>query len=337
MSETIKVLGDDGLPRMCVGIPTFNRPERLHRAIQSVMGQSIPVRVIVADDGDTDEPERICREWSDNPNFTYLKSPAEKLWHNWRWVAERAIEAGATYFSWLQDDDLLAAHYARRVVRSFDRFPQGQVYLSSLKLSYDNMLSVGWVTNPGPRVPLDFLYLQPTTFPGKLLLPVAYFDTWAMSPAKAFRVGPAFRSMLDSIPDDCDMFTERLDLAAMGLHGDGIADPLHAGLWMIHGRNESQMTGDQCEVQLRSAYRWLDERMDGFPSWRDELLCWIACLGSPNTLKAMHDNIKDHADKSPYASQIAALFADILRGSGYSAEDLKPRAKGVANAHDGAA
>src|SRR5512135_962594 len=99
-------------PRLTIGIPTFNRPERCSRAIQSALGQSVPVKVIVSDDGDGDDCERVCRQWSDHPNFTYLKSPGKKLWHNWRYVAEQAIEGGAEFFSWLQDDDLISDHHA---------------------------------------------------------------------------------------------------------------------------------------------------------------------------------------------------------------------------------
>lgn len=299
-------------PRLTIGIPTFNRPERLPRAIQSCLGQSVPVRVIVADDGDTDEPGRICKEYADNPNFTYLRSPAKKLWHNWRWCAQRACEAGAEYFMWLQDDDLIAPRVARRVVRAFDQFPDATVYTSRLCMAYDNMLGCAWVGNWGPKIPLDLLWGGMTTYPGKLLVPIAYFDSWSMSPAKAFRVGDDFRSMLEALPDDCDMFTERLDVATMGLTGKAIADPNMAGYWMIHGRNESQLTTATCNDQVARAFAYIDTLMDRVPAWRDELLSWMACLGTVDLIESLYNGIKDHRGKSPYCDQILNLWEDIL-------------------------
>ena len=127
-------------PRLTIGIPTFNRPERCQRAIQSALGQSVPCNVLVADDGTNDETEYTCREFSEHPNFRYLRSPAKTLWQNWRWVACPAIARGAEFFTWLQDDDLLSVRFARRVVRSFDKYPKATVYCSRLAPAYDNML-----------------------------------------------------------------------------------------------------------------------------------------------------------------------------------------------------
>lgn len=318
-------------PRLTIGIPTFNRPERLYRAIQSAMGQTVPVKVLVADDGDADDCERICKEWEEHPHFRYLKSPVTKLWHNWRWVAEQAVADGAEFFMWLQDDDLITPRLARRVVQSFDRFPDAKVYTSRLQMAYDNMFGCAWVGNWGPKIPLDFLWGGVTSYPGRLLVPIAYFDSWAMAPAKAFRCGDVFTAMLEALPDDCDMFTERLDIAYMGLHGPAIADPAMAGYWMIHGRNESQMTGHTCQDQIRRAFGFLDGLMDGVPNWRDELLSWISCLGNPDLIHSLWKGITDHRGKSPYCDQILDIFEDILKASGrITEEDLKPKEEGKA-------
>lgn len=315
-----------GEPRLTVGIPTFNRPERLERAIQSVLGQSVPCNLIVADDSTerSDESERVCKEWADHPHFTYLKSPARKLWHNWRYVAEQAADRGAEFFAWLQDDDLVARHWARRIVRSFDQCPDGLVYCSNLKMAYDSMFGCAWVGNWGPKVPLDFLYGQVTTFPGALLVPVGYVDVWAMAPAKAFRVGDVFRAMLADLPDDCDMMTERLDLAYMGLHGKAIADPACSGYWIIHGRNESQNTTETCEAQVTSAYRYLDGLMDRLPGWREELYSWMSCLGNVDLIRSLYEGVKQHRGKSPYGDQILDIFGDLLKRAGIPVDAAKP-------------
>lgn len=313
---------------LVIGIPTHNRAERLQRAIQTALGQSIPCRVIVGDNGDDDTAEIACREHEDHPHFTYLRSPGKKIWHNWSWIARQAAEMGASYFMWLQDDDLITPRLARRIVRSFDHYKEANVYCARLSMAYDNMLGCAWVGNWGPKIPMDMLWGQPTTFSGKVLTPIAYFDSWCMAPAKAFRVNEAFLAMLDAVPDDCDMFTERLDIATIGLTGAAIGDPAMAGYWMMHGRNESQLTADTCNDQVVSAYRYLDGLMDLLPDWRNELLGWMSALGTADVVHASWKACYMHADKSPYCAQIVELLEDILIRSGIT-PDRTPAATGL--------
>lgn len=307
-------------PRLTIGIPTYNRPERVHRAIQSAIGQTIPVRVLIADDGTNDETEKVCRQWMDHPNFEYIRSGAKTLWQNWRFVAHEAVIRGAEFFAWLQDDDILRNETARRMVRNFDHYPGANVYCANLKMGYDNLMGCLWVGNWGPKIPVDIMYGQATTFSGKLLVPVGYFDSWAMSPAKAFRVDKHFVDMLYSLPDGCDMFTERLDIATVGMYGEAICDPASAGVWIMHGRNESQVTGHTCNGQVKVAFEYLDSLMDNLPGWREELFAWLGCLGTPGTVKEFHKNLAPHRGKSPYAAQITQIFEDLLIACGEKVE-----------------
>src|SRR6476646_149147 len=268
-------------PRLTIGIPTFNRPERLQRAIASALWQSVPCRVLVADQGKSDECATACREYEEHPNFARVESPATTLWENWRFVAKEAASRGAEFFLWLQDDDLLAERVARRVVRSFYFFPGADLWCSSVNMAYDNMLGVKWSGNWGPKLPCDVLRGQPIDHSGDLLVPVGYFDSWAMAPAKAFRVGKAFHRMLDTLPDGCDCLTERLDIAAVGMGGRFIHDPVTAGYWIIHDRNESQITGATQPAQVAPAFAFLDGLMDRLPGWRQDLNEWIGCIGHP--------------------------------------------------------
>ena len=311
-------------PRLTIGIPTFNRPERCMRAIQTVLGQSLPTRCIVANQNASDDLKSICKEFSDHPNFRYIESPATNLWENWKFVAQAAIDEGAEFFGWLQDDDLISERHSRRVVRSFDYYPNAIVYLSRLAMAYDSAMGCHWTGNFGPKLPLDLLRGSPTEFPGKIMLPIAYFDGWGMSPAKAFRVGPVFKDMLNDVPGDCDMFTERLDIAYMGLHGSGIADPAISGYWVIHGRNQSQLTNCNVKTEAASAWRWLDNKMDENPDWRENLVSWISALGNPQLLEGYRKNILMFREDSPYVAQLLNIFEDILRASGIGYDGYIP-------------
>jgi glycosyltransferase involved in cell wall biosynthesis len=309
---------------MTIGIPTFNRPERCQRAIQSVLGQSLPTRCIVANQDPSSDLKSVCKEFEDHPNFKYYESPATKLWENWKFVAEKAIEEGAEFFGWLQDDDLISERHTRRVVRSFDYYPNSIVYLSRLAMAYDSMLGCHWTGNFGPKIPLDLLRGTPIEFPGRVMLPIAYFDGWAMSPAKAFRVGDAFKDMLNDLPDDCDMFTERLDIAYMGLRGGAIADPNIGGYWIMHGRNQSQITHNKVNDEATSCWKWLDNKMDENPDWRENLQSWMSALGNPQLIEGFRKNIIAFKEDSPYIAQLINIFDNVLRASGI-AYDLMPR------------
>jgi glycosyltransferase involved in cell wall biosynthesis len=312
-------------PRLTIGIPTYKRaverPELLQQALVTAMGQTIPTRVIVCDQGQCDETRGVCREWEAHPNFRRIESPATNLWGNWRHVAQAAADDGAEFFSWLQDDDGLSEKFASRVCRAMDFYPDAGAYCSNLSLAYDNLLGFKHVSNPGPKVPVDVVRGVPLAYPGSLLTILGYFDSWCMAPAKAFRVDDQFRAMLDALPDDCDCFTERLDVATASLGRRFIVDPKTAGYWNLHGKNESQVSGATQPEQVAPAYAYLDTLMDRIVDWRQELLGWMSCC-PPGLVETYFKGGLPHRAKSSYLSQILDLFEDAMRGGGFDVDAM---------------
>jgi hypothetical protein len=104
-------------PRLSVGIPAYDRPDELDRAIRSVLAQDlVDVEVIVSDDASPDPGvartgERLAHE---DARVRFTRQPVN-LGHarNYRWVLE---QARAPYFMWLSDDDWLDPEYARRCI-----------------------------------------------------------------------------------------------------------------------------------------------------------------------------------------------------------------------------
>ena len=299
-------------PRLIIGIPSFGRPERCQSAIASVLWQSLPARVIVADDSDNDETEEMCRQFADHPCFSYRRSPATTLWRNWEWVAREAIAEGAEFFTWLQNDDILSPKFARRVVRSFDQFPRAQLYCANLLTAYNNMLGVRWDGNWGPRIPLDHLFGNPITFHGKLLTPIAYCDSWSLSPAKSFRVGDAFNEMLGQLPDGADSMTEVMDTAYMGLFGPVIADPQMAGYWMLHESNESELTRSKRASEEAVGLSFLDGLMSQVPEWASLLVEWANFAAADELLASYIATANARRNKSVFAGEIADCLSSIL-------------------------
>lgn len=59
---------------VCIGMPTYNRADRIERAVESSLGQDYPhANVLVIDDGSTDTTEKVLEPFFDNPRFCYVK------------------------------------------------------------------------------------------------------------------------------------------------------------------------------------------------------------------------------------------------------------------------
>ena len=95
--------------RFSVVIPSRNRPELLHHAIQSALAQSHPdFEVIVVDDGSTDEQATaygvIAKEAPENVRFVHLE-PSPRG-HGPSYAINRGVEsAKGEYVCFLDDDD----------------------------------------------------------------------------------------------------------------------------------------------------------------------------------------------------------------------------------------
>src|SRR5947208_871834 len=63
------------VPRVTIGIPTYNGARTLARAIDSVLAQTFTdVEIIVSDNASTDESEAICNRYG--PKIRYYRHPA---------------------------------------------------------------------------------------------------------------------------------------------------------------------------------------------------------------------------------------------------------------------
>lgn len=139
-------------PRLTIGIPTYNRPERLSAAITSALGQSVPARVLVCDQ--TGKAEGVVKAYLGNPLVRYVKSPATCLWENWCHAAECCE---TELFAWMQDDDSISPHFTHRIVGAFDSHPRCPVYIGRLGISLVGGLG-NWWQGTGPMVPMDLLH-----------------------------------------------------------------------------------------------------------------------------------------------------------------------------------
>jgi glycosyltransferase involved in cell wall biosynthesis len=100
-----------------IGIPTYNRPRELERAIDSALAQDHrALELLVSDNASEDQAvRRVCERFaSADPRVRIVRQP-HNLGHarNYQWLLEAAR---GEYFMWLADDDWIDPGYVSRCV-----------------------------------------------------------------------------------------------------------------------------------------------------------------------------------------------------------------------------
>lgn len=265
-------------PKLTVGIPHLDRTDFLAKTIEHLLNQSKPCKVLVADQGKTDATFELMQRYKDDPLVSHVPTEASCLWENWRAAADSAMDDGAEYFAWCQDDDIVHPRYSDRINLAFDGFADAQTWCARLAIAQHERLAIWW-KGPGPYVPSDLLHNLPVVIPGELLTPMAYVTSWALSPAAAFRCGQDFRDAMAEVPERCDLYTERTILAAMGRRGRVVCDPIIIGYWRHHAENVSYRQNlHEKPAQEKAFLEWIDARMDSLPRWESHLSEWAGII-----------------------------------------------------------
>ena len=109
-------------PLVSVGIPTYNRPESLCRALESIIKQTYQNLEIIVSDNSSPEPEtkKIVQEFMKNDSrIQYFRQETNLgLFHNTKFVFD--VSHGE-YFAWLCDDD---QRYPEFIEACLEKFQQ---------------------------------------------------------------------------------------------------------------------------------------------------------------------------------------------------------------------
>jgi glycosyltransferase involved in cell wall biosynthesis len=118
------------VPRVTIGIPTYNRAAALRRALASALAQTASgIEVVVSDNASTDETSAVCAEFAaSNPQVRILRAPSNAgPTRNFARVLEAAR---GEYFMWLADDDWLDPGCVAACLDEFDRNPRAALVAS---------------------------------------------------------------------------------------------------------------------------------------------------------------------------------------------------------------
>ncbi len=293
-------------PKLTVAVPHLDRTELLKTMIDCLVDQSVPCKILVADQGHTPETAELMAQYSDNPLVMHCLTDATCLHENWLAGAKLAMADGCKYFAWAQDDDLVHHRYSERINLGLDTYHDALTWTARLACAQDPELAI-WYSGVGPLVPMNLMKNAARCLQGIIMLPYGYLTSWALSPAVAFRAGTDLLEALEAIPADCDLYTERTILAEMGTRGPVVCDPCVLGYWIHHNRNESyrQNASTQPE-QTKTFYAWMDSLMDKTDGWEKMLLDWAHSM--PNTHLNSYINLLEIQD-----SRYACGIAEILR------------------------
>lgn len=297
-------------PKLTVGVPHLDRTEFLEKTIDCLLKQVVPCKILVADQGMTAATDELMEKYKNEPLVSHRRTDATCLWENWREAAETAMDDGAEYFAWCQDDDIVHPRYSERITLAFDTFHDAQTWTAILAIAEHESLAM-WFTGVGPPIPMDLMRNRPTLIDGELLVPFCYITSWALSPAVAFRCDQGFRDALAEVPRNCDLYTERTILAAMGMKGKVACDPVRIGYWRHHGKNESYRQNlHERPDQQKAFLAWTDSMMDRLPDWQRHLIPWASIM--PNShLQGHIANVGDN--DSRYAHAVADVLRQCMR------------------------
>ena len=293
-------------PKLTIIIPHLDRTEQLAKAIDHALDQSVPAKVLVADQGHTPETAELMERYAYNPLVMHCKTDANCLHDNWNAGYNLAMADGAKYVAIFQDDDIIHHRYSERINLAFDTYHDALTWTARLCIAQDPELAI-WFSSVGPLIPMNLMKNRPRVLPGDIMVPYGYLTSWALSPAVAFRAGTDLKEAIEAIPRDCDLYTERTILAEMGSRGPVVVDPVVVGYWRHHGKNESyrQNATTQPE-QAKIFYDWMDRLMDRSDGWGEILLAWAHSM--PNTHLSAYI-----AGLETVESRYATGIAEILR------------------------
>lgn len=107
-----------GRPLVSIGIPTYNRPDMLDRALECICAQSWrELEIIVSDNASTDpNVARVLAKWvRQDPRIrAYHQSNNQGPLPNFYFVLQ---QSSAEWFMWAADDDYLAPWFVERCMR----------------------------------------------------------------------------------------------------------------------------------------------------------------------------------------------------------------------------
>ena len=165
-------------PLISVVIPTYNRPELLKKAIQSVINQTYKnFEIIIVDDSSIKNNEKIIKNFN-KKNIIYIKNKTRKGGGHSRNIGIK--KAKGEYIAFLDDDDEWIPEKLEKQLKAYNTPKLGIVVCYSLDKRYDRVRISKPPENVDHKYLLKSFNLSSTStymIKKDVLEKVGYFDT----------------------------------------------------------------------------------------------------------------------------------------------------------------
>lgn len=263
-----------GLPTVDVVVNNHNYARFLGAAIESALAQTHEhVRVIVVDDGSTDDSHAVIQSFGDRVVTVFKENGGQAS----------AFNAGLDHSTgdiviFLDADDLLDARAARLVAESFQQEPALARVHYRLAVVDERGAPTGEV-NPSPhiRLPRGDLREAMTRFPFDLARPATTGNAFS---ARILR-------QIAPFPTEARTAADWFVVYVASLYGpvDAIDEPL--GFYRVHGGNQHALAGSSLDLEhvratierTRRAKRYIEEAAPGaglHMDRKDASMCEVA-------------------------------------------------------------
>ena len=107
-------------PLVSIGLPTYNRPQQLCRALASITAQTYPHFEVIVSDNCSPGPETqaVAEQFmAADSRIRYIRQPRNiGMFHNFKFVFD---QSHGQYFAWLADDDVRSERFLEKCMSIF--------------------------------------------------------------------------------------------------------------------------------------------------------------------------------------------------------------------------
>ena len=137
----------DNLPKVTVIIPTYNRPNVISRAIQSVLNQTYQnFEIVVVDDTPNNETKRVVSGFGDE-RIKYIHNKARGNMPKARNQGVRNSSDGSKYIAFLDDDDEYLPHFLEKTISVLEKKTDVAMVISNAILKSKDGKKIGRFPN----------------------------------------------------------------------------------------------------------------------------------------------------------------------------------------------
>ena len=149
-------------PLFSIILPTYNRGDRIEKAIQSVLDQTYSNwELIIVDDGSTDNTKEICLKYQD-PRITYhYQDNAERSAARNKGIAN----SGGVYIGFLDSDDTYLPSFLENVQNLTKELTSPSLLFSGLSVNLNNTLVPQPIPEMNTLSPQEFLLVHSMATP----------------------------------------------------------------------------------------------------------------------------------------------------------------------------